>query len=322
MTVSFAPLEGITGWIYRSIHHTMFPGVDAYYTPFVAPTTDSPLSGRGLNDVLPEHNPGVPLVPQLLTNRADDFIAAARTLADLGYTEVNLNLGCPSGTVVSKKKGSGFLGLPEQLEPFLDQVFSQTPVRVSIKTRIGLDDPEEWPDLLALFDRYPIATLIVHPRIRQDFYKAPVRREAFSYAVGHTVLPLCYNGDLNSPADCQAFSDAFPSVSRIMLGRGLVANPALVRQLHGGPALTKAELRAFHDAILDAYRETLFGDHPVLGKMKELWFYWSHLFPQPAKYLKAMRKARSLAVYLSAVDGLFRDQDLSPNGHFQNNGPR
>ena len=285
MTISFAPLEGITGWIYRSIHHTMFPGVDAYYTPFWAPTAASPLSGRGRNDVLPEHNTGVPLVPQLLTNRAEDFLAAAESLKDMGYQEVNLNLGCPSGTVVSKKKGSGFLGLPRQLEAFCDTVFARTPVRVSLKTRIGLEDPEEWPELLALFNRYPITSLIVHPRIRTDFYKAPVRMDAFAYAVDHTALPLCYNGDLNHPADCQALMRAFPSVSQLMLGRGLGANPALVRQLRGGPALRSQELRAFHDAILAAYQETLYGDPPVLGKMKELWTYWSHLFPQPAKCL-------------------------------------
>ena len=137
--LSFAPLEGITGWIFRQVHHAMFPGLSRYYTPFFAPTADSPLTGRGLRDMHPDHNRGVPVVPQLLTNRAEDFIASARLLQDLGYKEVNLNLGCPSGTVVAKKKGAGFLSQPQALARFLDQIFQTLDVNISIKTRIGVE---------------------------------------------------------------------------------------------------------------------------------------------------------------------------------------
>lgn len=165
--LSFAPLEGITGWIFRQVHHAMFPGLSRYYTPFFAPTADSPLTGRGLRDMHPDHNRGVPVVPQLLTNRAEDFIASARLLQDLGYKEVNLNLGCPSGTVVAKKKGAGFLSQPQALARFLDQIFQTLDVNISIKTRIGVENLEEWPPLLDLFQRYPICELIIHPRLRR-----------------------------------------------------------------------------------------------------------------------------------------------------------
>lgn len=320
MTVSFAPLEGITGWVYRSAHFSMFPGVDSYYTPFWAPTVDSPLAGRGLADMLPEHNQGVPVIPQLLTNQAEAFLPAARMLQDFGYREVNLNLGCPSGTVVSKKKGSGFLSLPEQMADFFDRIFSaDLTIKISVKTRVGVSSPEEWPALLDLYNRYPIHELTIHPRIRSDFYREPVRMDTFSYAVEHTNLPLCYNGDLNDPQDCRDFARAFPTVGHVMLGRGLVANPALVRELKGGPALNKQELQVFHDRLVEGYRETLSGDRPVLGKMKELWFYLSTLFLEPEKPLKAMRKAKTLSDYTFAVDALFRDHDLIPGGRFQAN---
>ena len=184
--LSFAPLEGITGWIFRQVHHAMFPGLSRYYTPFFAPTADSPLTGRGLRDMHPDHNRGVPVVPQLLTNRAEDFIASARLLQDLGYKEVNLNLGCPSGTVVAKKKGAGFLSQPQALARFLDQIFQTLDVNISIKTRIGVENLEEWPPLLDLFQRYPICELIIHPRLRRDFYRGQPRREAFTYAVAHS----------------------------------------------------------------------------------------------------------------------------------------
>lgn len=313
---SLAPLEGITGWLYRQTHHEMFPGLHRYYTPFFAPTADSPLTGRGLADMHPDHNQGVPVVPQLLTNRAEDFLAAARLLQDLGYEEVNLNVGCPSGTVVAKGKGAGFLARPQELDAFLDQVFRRLTLRVSVKTRIGVTDPDEWPALLEVFSRYPLCELIVHPRLRTDYYRGKVRQEAFAYAVEHTALPLCYNGDLFSVQDCRETARRFPTVSHWMLGRGLVCNPALIRELQGGLPLSKSELIAFHDRLLEGYRALYSGDRPVLGKMKELWFYWSQLFPAPEKPLKAMRKAKNLTEYTFAAQALFRDQDLLPGGRF------
>ena len=188
LPLSFAPLEGITGWLFRRVHYSRFPGLARYYTPFSAPTADSPLTGRGRNDVLPEHNEGVPVVPQLLTNKADDFISAARCLQDLGYGEVNLNLGCPSGTVVSKKKGAGFLSDPQGIDAFLDTVFRRLDMTISVKTRIGVSEPDEWPALLEIFNRYPISLLIIHPRLRTDYYKGDVRQEAFAYAGSWAVV--------------------------------------------------------------------------------------------------------------------------------------
>lgn len=318
MRIYFAPLEGITGRVYRSIHRTMFPGLDAYYAPFFAPTGDSPITGRVLAELDPERNEGVPLVPQLLTNRAEDLIAAARSLVTLGYREINLNLGCPSGTVTAKGKGAGFLRDPAGLDLFFQKVFDAEPqLCLSVKTRVGWEDAAEWPGLLEIFDRYPLHTLIIHPRVRQDFYREPVRLPLFDYAADHCTLSLCYNGDLNSPADYGILSARFPKTEQWMLGRGLIADPSLGRQLRGGPRLRREELRTFHDQILEAYRETLSGERPVLGKMKELWYYHAALFSDPARYLKAIRKARTLTDYRFAVDALFRDCDLDPTGRFR-----
>lgn len=318
MRISFAPLEGITGRVYRSIHRTMFPGLDAYYAPFFAPTGDSPLTGRVLAELDPERNPGVPLVPQLLTNRAEDFIAAARSLRELGYQEINLNLGCPSGTVTAKGKGAGFLQNPSVLDLFFQKIFNAEPdLCLSVKTRVGWAQEAEWPELLEIFNRYPLQTLIIHPRVRQDFYREPVRLSLFDYAVDHCTLPLCYNGDLTSPADHETLSVRFPKVTHWMMGRGLIADPSLGRQLQGGPRLSKEELRTFLDRILEAYQETLSGERPVLGKMKELWFYHAALFTDPARHLKAIRKAKTLTDYRFAADALLRDCPLNPAGQFR-----
>lgn len=267
--LSFAPLEGITGWVFRQVHQRRFPGLDRYYAPFFAPTTDSPLTGRGLSDLQPDHNQGVPVVPQLLANQAEAFLA---------------------------------------------DIFSRTDLAISIKTRIGVEDAAEWPALLAIFRRYPIRELIIHPRLRRDFYRGPVRQGAFQYAVDHCDLPLCYNGDLFTPQACRELAAQFPSVSHWMAGRGLVYNPALGRQLQGGEPLTPEELRAFHDQLVEAYRQVLSGDRPVLGKMKELWFYWSRHFLQPEGPLKRIRKAKTLLEYRDGVNALFRDCPFQEEG--------
>ena len=177
-----------------------------------------------------------------------------------------------------------------------------------------MEEEGEWPALLAIFRRYPLRELIIHPRLRRDFYRGPVRQGAFQYAVDHCDLPLCYNGDLFTPQACRELAAQFPSVSHWMAGRGLVYNPALGRQLQGGEPLTPEELRAFHDQLVEAYRQVLSGDRPVLGKMKELWFYWSRHFLQPEGPLKRIRKAKTLLEYRDGVNALFRDCPFQSEG--------
>ena len=236
MNYYFAPLEGVTGSEFRRAHHRWFPGVDAYYMPFLSPTQDHVFTPRELRNVLPEHNQGFRAVPQLLTKNPEDFLWCAGELSAMGYGEVNLNLGCPSGTVTAKGKGAGMLARPEELDWFLDTVFSQAPpMKISLKTRLGLEDPEEFPRLLEIFAKYPVSLLILHPRVRADFYKRPVRTEWFRYALDHYQGPLCFNGGLVTAGDCARFARDFPGVDQVMIGQGLLANPALVRQARGRP---------------------------------------------------------------------------------------
>lgn len=228
MNYYFAPMEGITGAVFRRTHHEFFPGIDKYFMPFITPTTQEKLTPRQKRDVLPEYNEGVPAVPQLLTRTAADFIWAANTLASLGYAEVNLNLGCPSGTVTAKGKGAGFLAHTDELDRFLDTVFSACTVPISIKTRLGVHDPAEFEALLEIYSRYPVAELTIHPRVRQDFYKGRVREDAFAAALPHCPMPVCYNGDLVSERGIRETIERYPSLSALMLGRGLLGDPSLV----------------------------------------------------------------------------------------------
>ena len=316
MKVLFAPMEGVTGRVFRRVHARYYPGVDAYYAPFFSPSGDHHFPMRGLVDLLPEENPGVKLVPQLLTNRAEDFIWAAASLADCGYREIDLNLGCPSGTVVAKRKGSGFLPLLAELDAFFDGIFSAPELnglRISVKTRLGLNSEDEFPALLEIYRRYPLSALIVHPRIRTDWYKGPVRPEGFALALQDTPFPVVWNGDIFTPEDLRLLTERFPDTDTVMLGRGLIAEPGLHRRLNTGEACDRETLREFHSALVEEYRSVLYGDTALCHRMKEVWSYLITHFDGGEKHFKRLVKAKSLPEYRLAAEAIFAELPLREN---------
>lgn len=302
MQYYLAPLEGITTWIYRRAYHDCFTPMDKYFTPFLSPHTKKGFSAKEQAEILPEHNQGMRLVPQILTNRAEDFIRTEEKLAYYGYDEINLNLGCPSKTVVSKGRGSGFLADPDGLDRFLDELFSGTKVRISIKTRLGRDDPEEFHRLLEIYNQYPLKELIVHPRIQKDFYQNKPNWEAFSEAVRESRCPLCYNGDICTREDEAELRRQFPTVTACMIGRGAIANPGLLGEIQGQGGADRGQLRRFHDRLYGEYRNLDMGDKNVLFKMKEIWCYLGQSFPGCEKELKLIKKAERLYRYEEAVE--------------------
>lgn len=292
----FAPLEGITTYIYRNLHHQWFGGMDKYFTPFVSPTSNRDFKSRAKKDVIPEHNRDIPVVPQILSNRSDEFLYTAERLAEYGYAEINLNLGCPSGTVVSKGRGSGFLTDLDGMDRFLYDIYENCPVPLSVKTRIGRYEPEEFTEILKIYNKYPIHELTIHPRVRDDFYKNIPNWDVFEYALEHSVNPVCYNGDLCTVEDYERFCERFPTVDRIMIGRGLIGNPGLVHEIQTGEPVRLEEVSDFMWALKEAYQECM-ADNPVLFKMKEIWVYLAELYPQGERLWKKIKKARRLSDY-------------------------
>ncbi|BCJ98771.1 tRNA dihydrouridine synthase [Anaerocolumna chitinilytica] len=313
MRFYFAPLEGITGYIYRNAHHTCFGKVDKYFSPFITTNQSAAFKSRDINDILPENNKGQILVPQLLTNNANDFNRAAERIKQLGYEEINLNLGCPSGTVVAKHKGSGFLALTKELEEFLDEIFANPVMKISIKTRIGKDQPEEFNKLIEIYNKYPLEELIIHPRVQKDFYKNKPNKEVFKKALEASKNPLCYNGDIFTLKDYQELIQEFPQVDRVMLGRGLLSNPGLIELITENKPSDKIRVRKFHDMIYNDYQDFLSGERNVLFKMKEVWIYLAALFTEHEKYLKKIKKSERLKDYEEAVERLFAEQEIIVN---------
>ena len=324
------------------------PGTGCSNSAYVLPPpfiTNKKMSSRERNDILPEHNEGMTVIPQILTNQAEDFLFLTKELREYGYDTVNLNLGCPSGTVVAKRRGSGLLAWPNTLDAFLDEIFSSCDCRISIKTRLGTTDTDEWEDLLTVYDKYPLRIsvktrvgvndagewehllsiyekypmeeLIIHPRIQKDFYKFTPRMECYRTAYETSRCSLCYNGDIFSPDDFQNLCREFPDTEKVMLGRGVLQNPWLIGMLRsadpaGGEASApdKELLHAFCEDLCAGYACVISGDKNVLFKLKALWIYLGMSFTNPQKYLKKIKKANRLAEYEEAVDALFREQEL------------
>ncbi|WP_054744054.1 tRNA dihydrouridine synthase [Cellulosilyticum ruminicola] len=310
MKFYFAPMEGVTGYIYRNAHAAFFNNVDKYFTPFIVANHHGKLSSRELNDILPEHNIGYTVVPQILTNNAEDFIRTMKALKAYGYDEVNLNLGCPSGTVVTKRKGSGFLAYPEELDIFLEQIFAEAVTKISIKTRIGRDEPAEFEKLMAIYNKYPLEELIIHPRVQKDYYRNTPNMDVFETAVFESKNSVCYNGDIFTTAHYEAFRERCPQIELMMLGRGLIVNPGFITEIQTGETVDKTILKAFHDKLYEGYQEIMSGDRNVLFKMKESWFYMMHIFSNSESYVKKIKKAQKLHDYEVAVDSLFEEQDI------------
>ncbi len=335
MNLYFAPLEGIGGYIYRNAQADYFEKADKYFSPFLAPNQNRSISPKEYKDIAPEHNEGIMLVPQIMANNAEIFLKAAQELEQLGYKEINLNLGCPSRTVVTKYRGAGFLAKPDALEQFLEEAYSKLNIRLSLKTRLGMEDAEEFEHLLEIYNKFPVSELIIHPRVQTDYYKNTPRMESFLEALEKSKNPVVYNGDIfsrdryeqilklissaeNTQISCErkqsvrlsTESDQAGELSGIMLGRGVLANPALFGEIRGTEKLTKDRLWKFHERLLADYTQEMSGERNVLFKMKELWFYLAWSFTNSEKYEKKIRKAQHLSDYKLVVKQLFSEQEL------------
>lgn len=311
MKFYFAPMEGVTGYCFRNAYVTAFPGIDRFYTPFLSANDTFQFTHREERDVAPENNVGMEVVPQIITNHAEMFVWAIEEMVALGYTEVNLNAGCPSGTVVAKGKGAGLLRDPAKLDAFLEESFEllhrrglDQQVRISVKTRIGAWEPSEAAELIRVYNRYPLSDLIVHPRVQKQIYRGEVHLDVFRRFVEESKHHLVYNGDIVHVEDYERIRKLFPSVDCIMIGRGLLMDPALVREIRGGAGATLQELRCFHETLLTNYQREMQSDRNTLFKMKEYWNWLSQSFEGGEHYMKEIRKADTIVRYRAAVRNL------------------
>lgn len=306
-----APMEGLTDRIWRQVHQKWFGAADApmrYYAPFLSPPENRVLIPKKMAELAPEANAGTVVIPQLLARDGELAAWMIGEVRKLGYTEVNLNFGCPSGTVTAKGKGAGMLRDPARLDAFLDAVFSAVEGPVSVKTRIGVQNPEEFAALLDIYNRYPICELTIHPRVMKQLYRGQADRAAFAAALPECRMPVCYNGDVTTPEELHALEAEFPQLSGIMVGRGLIADPALFRRARGGAPASREELRGYCDDLYHGYTEAFGAASCAVSRMKAHWFYLIHRFEGADPLEKPLRKAREGWEYETVVNRIFTRQ--------------
>jgi len=303
MELYLAPMEGITTYTYRNTHAELFGECDAYYAPFIVPTDNERLSMKNLRDIMPDRN-RVNLKVQVMCSTSSAFLEFVRRIKEFGYDEVNLNLGCPSGTVVKKSRGAGALKNTDMLDEMLYGIYNKSDVSVSIKTRTGYYSHEEFDDILSVYSKYPVSKLIVHPRVREEYYRGEPNLESFKKAYEYFKECLCYNGDICSADDYHKIDKAFPDIYGIMIGRGCIKNPAIFREIKGGKRLSTSELIAFSKVLEERYLNLFESETNTLYKLKEVWMYAITNYPNEQKIIKAVKKASKLAEFNSALSSL------------------
>lgn len=321
MNYYFAPLHGITDYIYRNIVWKHFPYWDKFYAPFIQPNEKPVIVPKEYKEICTENNCGIPTVPQVLTCDAAGFIRVGEILEDCGYHEINLNLGCPVKVIISKGKGSGMLKDLNALDRFFDEIFRHNwNCKITVKTRLGFDEEDDFEKLLKVYSRYPIKELIIHPRFRSDYYNGMPRLEEFckactlvnrqdSTALGEThhitndMVPfkICYNGNINTIGDVGEILKSFPCISSIMIGRGGLANPGLIRELKSGAPISIEEFKTFHDDILGAYSSTMAREENVVNKMMQMWSYWGKYFEMDRLLFDKLIHSDSIEKYSSTM---------------------
>ncbi|HEY5621305.1 MAG TPA: tRNA-dihydrouridine synthase family protein [Pontiella sp.] len=329
-TLILAPMRGITTMHYRRAFSEHFQGLDIEMAPFIPTVSSEKINPRLLRDILPENNSGKPLIPQLIGNHADDFVQMSMALQDLGYSEVNWNLGCPHKPIRRKQRGSGLLPCPDMVDTLLDRICARIPIRLSVKVRLGVSDKSDLQKLTPVLNRYPLSEVIIHPRTAEQMYEGTVDLDAFGTAAQALDRPVCYNGDINDFAYFSMVSQRFPAIERFMLGRGLLANPFLCEEIKNGLAQRHADtengqpsasvslhakngyierITAFHADLLSRYESILHGDHPVLGKMKEFWSYQAMHLSNGRAMFKKIKKVQRLNNYKEIVSDFLAEAE-------------
>lgn len=309
--IYLAPLRGLTDALFRETFALHFNGFDAAVAPFLNPQKKSLYGDKMIRDVLPHNNRRLALVPQLLHTDAEDFLVLAQRLADLGYTHINWNIGCPAPMVARKKRGSGLLPYPDEITRLLHKVLPELKVELSIKTRLGYFEATELPTLLPSLNGLKIKEITIHTRLGRQLYKGKTNPGGFAICQDLTNHPLVYNGDIVDTASYESLHERFPTIDRWMIGRGALANPFLAEEIKGfpreSPGKRRIRLYNFHEELFHNYLDRLSGPGHLLGRVKQLWSYLIGSFPGREKQLKKILKSRTLPAYRRSIEQLFQD---------------
>ena len=311
--LSLGPFQGITDAPFRNVFKRHFDGIDKFYTPFFTGIQKDHAKNLQVEEIDPACNNVETLTPQLLSNDTEEILRFASQCKELGYKEINLNMGCPFPRVANKKRGSGLLPYPEKIDAMLSTVFERIDIKFSIKCRLGYFDPDEIVPVIEVFNQYPLSELIIHPRIGKQLYKGEADVKHFAELIPMTKAPLVYNGDIVSVESFERIRAEVHPVNEFMLGRGLLANPLLAEEIRGEVSHNGSRQERLCAYVTDLYEDRLRhagGSPKVLGRMKELWSYLMYSFEDPQSIWRKIKKINALKEYEEAVEAVFREHAL------------
>lgn len=311
ITLLSSPLQGFTDFRFRNAFHKHFGGIDTFYSPYIKLNGKLVVKGSYERDILPENNTTLEVIPQIITNDAEEFLFVAKYVQQFGYKELNWNLGCPYPMVAKCGMGSGLISNTSQIEHILKRVHNETDIIVSMKMRMGYENATEILDVFPVLDQYPIKNIAIHARIGKQLYKGGVDLDSFQNCLDHTKHKIYYNGDITSVTKFKELQERFPSIDHWMIGRGLIADPFLPSMIKKNTTeypKNKLEIfEAFHDEIYQKYDEYLSGPTPIRMKMLGFWEYFSESFSNPQKTFKKIKKAGNSKNYEAAVKEIFKN---------------
>lgn len=305
-----APLRGVTGVDYRNAFCRHFSDLDSAMAPFIPTVNGKVIKPKLLADILPEMNTLMPVVPQIIGKEPKDMIVLIKTIYDLGYDEVNWNLGCPWKFVAKKMRGSGLIPHPDKVDAILDEVLKEIPGKLSVKVRLGLKTKDELKDLIPALNKHDLSEVIIHPRTAVQMYDGVVDVDMFGEYFEMLRHRIVYNGDITSVEFYNSLKDRFPSINKWMIGRGVIINPCLAAEIKGAEPLSAPEyavaVHDFHDDIMAWTKDRLSGPGHILGRMKELWKYMALSFEQGDKKLTRILRCKTVEEYEKRIDDFFR----------------
>lgn len=312
-TLLSSPLQGFTDFRFRNAINKYFGGIDTYYAPYIRLNGKLEIKASYQRDLLPENNQELELIPQIITNDADEFLFVSKYVRALGYKELNWNLGCPYPMVTKCGMGSGLISNAQKIDNILDRVHSESDILVSMKMRLGYDTTEEILDVMPVLEKYPIKNIAIHARIGKQLYKGGVHLDAFEACINHSKLKLYYNGDITTVAKFKEMQLRFPTINHWMIGRGLIANPFLPSMIKNNteeyPANKITLFKDFHQTLFDGYSQSLSGATHILLKMHHLWEYFCVIFINPPKVYKKIKKTKTIKNYEEAVNEILKAEE-------------
>lgn len=309
ITLLSSPLQGFTDYRWRNAFHKYFGGIDTFYAPYIRLNGKLDIKPAYQRDIALKNNTTLEVIPQIMTNDADEFLFVTKYVQSLGYTELNWNLGCPYPMVVNRCMGSGLLNDPERIDKILEKVHAESDITVSMKMRMGYEHPEEVLDVLPVLDKYPLKNLAIHARIGKQLYKGGVDLESFQRSLDSTKHKMYYNGDITSVEGFREMQERFPTIDHWMIGRGVIADPFLPQMIKEDtleyPENSIEVFSKFHDTLFAEFQAQLSGPKHILMKMTSYWEYFSTIFPDSRKVFKKIKKAKSIGAYDDAVREIF-----------------